>query len=207
MKNEKNVFERSYENYLTQLRDLPLASLAPRAGAVFLVDRLRIPLFDRVFEVSSAGITGPDGNRPSYDVCVLLSKYLLLCPEAPVQGQNWVSFKDFKDSRPLHNFFANDIERALAAHFSGRIDALQMACAALGGQTPELEVSYDLAFQFNALPLLPMVLLFNDADNEFSAKCTLLFTSRTEAHLDAECIAMLGALLFRRLKKAAVQTK
>jgi hypothetical protein len=50
-------------------------------------------------------------------------------------------------------------------------------------------------------------MLFNDADDEFPAKCSVLFPARTEAYLDAECIAMLGTLLFRKLKRAAEQTK
>ena len=207
MQGEKNVFDESYENYLSQLRKLSFASIAPKSGAVFADDRLHIPLFDRTFEVSSTGIAGADGRRPSYDVCVILSRYLLLCPEEPVQGKNWMSFKDFKDSRPLHTYFANDVERAMAAHFSGRIDALKMACAALGGYAPDLQVAYDLAMQFDALPMIPVVLLFNDADEEFPAKCRVLYVARTEAYLDAECIAMLGTLLFRRLKRFARQTK
>lgn len=207
MQGDKNVFDESYENYLSQLRKLSLVSIAPKIGAEFADNLLRISLFDRTFKVSSTGIAGPDGRRPSYDVCVILSKYLLLAPEVQVPGETWVSFKDFKDSRPLHNYFANDVEQAAATHFSGRIDALQVACAALGGYAPDLQVSYDLAIQFNALPMIPVVMLFNDADDEFSATCSLLFPARTEAYLDAECIAMLGTLLFRRLKRTAVQTK
>jgi hypothetical protein len=207
MQVEKTVFDESYENYLSQLRKLSFVSIAPRIGVVFADDRLRIPLFDRIFEVSAAGIAGPDGKRPSYDVCVILSRYLLLCPEVPVPGQAWMSFKDFKDSRPLHTYFANDVERALAVYFSSRIDDLKISCAALGGYAPDLQVAYDLAMQFDALPLLPTVLLFNDADDEFPARCSLLFAARTEAYLDAECIAMLGSLLFRRLKRSTPRTK
>jgi hypothetical protein len=199
---EKTVFEKAYEMYLSQLRELSFASIAPKIGAEFSQGRLRLPLLDRIFEVSVDGIVGPQGKRPGYDVCVILSKYLLLCPETPPLGANWFSFKDFKDTRPLHNYFANDVERAVAGHFSGRLDALQRACAVLGGYPPELKVSYDLTMQFYALPMIPIVLLFNDADSEFPAQCTLLFPSRTEAHLDGECIAMLGFQLCRRLKKA-----
>jgi hypothetical protein len=202
---EKSVFEKAYEMYLSQLRELSFASIAPKIGAEFSQGRLRLPLLDRIFEVSSAGIVGPDGKRPGYDVCVILSKYLLLCPEAPVQGKSWLSFKDFKDTRPLHNYFANDVERAIAGHFSRRLDVLKRACTVLDGYVPELQVSYDLAMEFDALPLIPIVLLFNDADLEFPAQCTILFPSRTEAYLDGECIAMLGFQLFRRLRKAAAE--
>jgi len=205
MPSEKNVFEKSYEYYLSLVRELPLASIASRIGVEFAEGRLHIPLFDRTFHVSSSGIAGPDGRRPSYDVSVILSRYLLLCPEESVQGKNWVSFRDFRDSRPLHNYFAHDVEGAVAAYFSGRIDVLRQVSAAMGGYQPELEVAYDLAVQFDALPMLPIVLLFNDAEEGFSAGCTVLFPARTEAYLDAECIAMVGAHLFGRLKKQCLQ--
>ncbi len=53
--------------------------------------------------------------------------------------------------------------------------------------------------QFNALPKLPMVLLFNDRDEEFPAQAKILFEQRAEVYLDAECLAILGNLLFQRL--------
>ena len=202
MPTTESVFNQTYEKYLGQLRELSLASIAPKIGAEYSDKRLRIPLFDRVFEVSSAGITGQDGRRPSYDVCVILSKYLLLFTEPPERGGNWVSFRDFKDSRPLHNYFANEVERAIATHFSGRIDALKMACQGISGYQPELQVSYDLAMQFDALPKHSVILLVNDADAEFPAQCTVLFPAHFDACLDPECIAMVGFQLCSRLKLA-----
>ena len=127
MASEESIFDQTYENYLIQLRELSFASIAPKIGADFSGERLLIPLFDRVFAVSSAGITGQDGRRAGYDICVIFSKYLLLYTESPEHEGKWASFRDFKDSRPLHNYFANDVERAIASHFSGRIDALIIA--------------------------------------------------------------------------------
>jgi len=203
MPNTENIFDLTYEKYLVQLQELSLAAIAPKIGADYADNRLRIPLFDRVFEVSSTGIAGQDGRRPSYDVCVILSKYLLLFTEPPKGGGNWVSFRDFKDSRPLHNYFANDVERAIATHFSGRINALKAACESLNGYQPDLPVAYDLAMQFDVLPKHSVILLVNDADDEFPAQCTVLFPAHFDACLDAECIAMVGAQLFGRLKQVA----
>jgi hypothetical protein len=205
MPNAESIFDQTYEKYLAQLQELPLASIAPKIGAQYADGRLRIPLFDRVFEVSAAGITGQDGKRPSYDVCVILSKYLLLFAEPPEPGGNWVSFRDFKDSRPLHNYFASDVERAIASHFSGRIEALKTACQGIGGYRPDLPVAYDLAMQFDALPKHSVILLVNDTDDEFPAQCTVLFPAHFDTCLDAECIAMVGAQLFSRLKQFAVR--
>jgi hypothetical protein len=203
MPSAESIFDQTYEKYLAQLRDLSLAALAPKIGAEYADERLRIALFDRVFEVSSTGITGQDGRRPSYDVCVILCKYLLLFTELQEPGGSWASFRDFKDSRPLHNYFANDVERAIATHFSGRIDALKTACERINGYQPDLRVSYDLAMQFDALPKHSIILLVNDADAEFPAQCTVLFPAYFDACLDAECIAMVGFQLVGRLNQFA----
>jgi len=44
-------------------------------------------------------------------------------------------------------------------------------------------------------------MLYNDADDEFPATCSVLFERRAERYLDPECLAMVGALLFASLKK------
>jgi hypothetical protein len=56
--------------------------------------------------------------------------------------------------------------------------------------------------QFDALPRVPVMLLFNDADDEFPAKSSVIFERRAEHYLDSECLAMVGRCLFNFLKKA-----
>ena len=40
----------------------------------------------------------------------------------------------------MHNYFASDEERAIVTHYSGRIDALKMACESINGYQPNLQV-------------------------------------------------------------------
>jgi hypothetical protein len=95
----------------------------------------------------------------------------------------------------------NEVERAIGSCFSGGLDELMNASRRLGGYAPAIDVKNDFAVQFDALPRVPVIMLYNDADEEFPAKCTILFESRAEKYLDAECIAMLGSQLFRQLKQ------
>ncbi len=57
--------------------------------------------------------------------------------------------------------------------------------------------------QFDALPKIPVLLLFNDGDDEFPAQCSVLFERRAENYLDMECLAMAGMLLSEYLKMEA----
>ena len=199
---KSSVFEETYSNYLAQIAELDFKKIAERLGAEVIGDELIIPVFGEPIRISTAGISGPSGTRPNFSVCVILFKYLLLCPGDDPLENDWVSFKDFKDSAPFSGAFVNYTEAPLAKYFSGRLKDLEAACCDIHGHPPVTTFSYDLCMQFNALPKIPVLLLFNDGDDEFPAQCMLLFERRAENYLDMECLAMVGMLLFEYLKSS-----
>jgi len=87
MQPEASVFEKSYQYYLNQFKGIPLPSKAGNLGAKINGKGLTIPLLGNDFTVSAEGIIDPAGKRPSYDTCVILSKYVIMCPDAPPRGQ------------------------------------------------------------------------------------------------------------------------
>ena len=199
--NEKStVFEETYTNYLAQIGKLNFKKIADRLGAEMDGGDMMIPVFGKPMRVSHNGISGPSGDRPGFSVCVILFKYLLLFPDHDLAGNDWVSFKDFRDSAPFAGAFVNYTEIPLAKYFSGRLKDLEAACREIHGHPPAAAFSYDLCMQFHALPKIPVLMLFNDADEEFPAQCSVLFERRAENFLDMECLAMVGMLLFEYLK-------
>jgi hypothetical protein len=200
---KSSVFEETYHNYLAQITELDFKKIADQLGAKVVGDELIIPFFGKAYRISAEGITDPSGNRPNFSVCVVLFKYLLLCPDHDPGENSWVSFKDFKDSAPFSGAFVNYTEAPLAKYFSGHLKDLEAACREIHGHPPVAKFSYDLCMQFKALPKIPLLMLFNDADEEFSAQCAVLFERRAENYLDMECLAMVGMLLFEYLKPTA----
>jgi hypothetical protein len=198
-----SVFEETYHDYLAQIAELDFKKIGDQLGAELAGDELIIPFFGKPHRISPAGITESSGSRPNFSVCVILFKYLLLCPDHDPVENDWVSFKDFKDSAPFSGAFVNYTEAPLAQYFSGRLKDLEAACRGIQGHPPAATFSYDLCMQFNALPKIPVLLLFNDADDEFAAHCMMLFERRAENYLDMECLAMVGMLLFEYLKPSA----
>ena len=199
---KSSVFEETYTNYRAQIGGLDFKKIADRLGAEMIGEELIIPFFGKPIRVSTTGISEPSGGRPIFSVCVVLFKYLLLCPDHDPTGNDWVSFKDFKDSAPFAAAFFNYTEIPLAKYFSGRLKDLEAACRRIQGHPPATTFSYDLCMQFTALPKIPVLMLFNDADEEFPAQCAVLFERRAENYLDMECLAMVGMLLFECLKRA-----
>lgn len=202
MTTKATVYERTYQYYIAQFDRIDLQSVEQKLGVHVGKNEIIIPLFGKPHKVSKSGVTDPSGKQPALYIGVILCKYLLLCPDVCPREKEWASFKDLKDSGPLTKYFANEIERPIATYFAGRVGDMEKASKTLGGYPPGIEATYDLAMQFDALPQVPIIMLYNDADDEFPAKCSLLFERHAENYLDAECLAMVGNLLFAYLKKA-----
>jgi Domain of unknown function (DUF3786) len=200
---EGSVFEKTFDHYLARIRQADLGPLEERLGVIVEDNEIAVPLFGRPYRVSDRDVFDASGKRPPLDLCVILCKYILMCPGESYGGKDWVTYKDFKDSGPLTTYFSHDVEQALAALFSGRVDLMARAGERLGGYGPEMNLAYDLSMQFDGLPRVPVIVLFNDADDEFPAKCTVLFQRRAERYLDAESLAMLGRNLCLMLQREA----
>ena len=201
MAEKSAVFEQTYEDYLTQIAELDFNFIAPTLGAQIDGNDIIIPFFGKPCRISPHGIADSSGKKPHLSICVILCKYLLMCPLIEPLGGNWMAYKDFKDAAPLIHAFSNTVTRPIAETFSGHVSNLQAAGKELGGYLPNEEFPYDLCMQFDALPKVPLLLLFNDQDEEFAAQCGVLFEKRTEKFIDMECLAMAGMLFCEYLKK------
>jgi hypothetical protein len=207
MGKKSHVFEETYQEYLKQIAGINFEPLAEVIGVTVEAGKITIPFFENPYAVADTGITDSSGKQPPFGICVVLCKYLLLCPEVAMPEDEWVAYRDFKDAGPLTGFFANSVEKPLAEHFAGRLIELETACKALGGLAPDMELSYDFSMQFNALPRISVLLLYNDADDEFPAHCSILFKRDADKFLDAESLAILGEIVIRRLIKKNNQEK
>ncbi|MFC1856631.1 DUF3786 domain-containing protein [Thermodesulfobacteriota bacterium] len=203
MTEKSSVFKETYGYYLEKIRAIDLAAVATPLGGEPVADGIRIPFFGRPFTVTRRGVSDDQGHRAPFGVCIVLFKYILMCPDPPPEVREWTAYRDFKDAAPLVHYFAANVENAVARAFSGRVGALRRAAVSLRGRAPAEALSYDLALSFDALPRVTMLMLFNDAEKGFAAWCSILFRRSTESYLDMECVGILGAQLVGYLKDAA----
>jgi hypothetical protein len=194
------IFKETYEAYLSQVGELDLTIRREILGIEIQGTRALIPFFDETYCVDADGIVDAEGNRPSLSVCVIICKYLLMCPQEIPRNSGLVTFKDFKDAAPLIHFFSNTVQGEVARRFSGKAPALEAACRDLEGSPYEADLAYQIKYQFKGLPRIPVYLLFNDAEEGFAAQCTMLFERTTEVYLDMESVAMLAGALSDKLR-------
>ena len=200
---EEHVYDQTYKDYLSRIAELDFPFIADKLGMKIDGHQVVIPFFGKLYRLSAKGITDSSNRQPHLSVSVILCKHLLMCPMIEPLGGNWMSYKDFKDAAPLIQAFYNTVTQPIAEIFSSRLAELETAGKKIGGCPPAVEYPYDLAMQFDALPKVPMLLLFNDKDDEFPAQCSVLFEKRAEKFLDMECLAMVGMHFFEYLKAGA----
>ncbi len=204
MDSEAPIFETIYRDYLDKVNQLDLKTVASKIGAQWTGEYLMLNLFGKPLRISKNGILDAAGKEPNHSVKVVLFQYLLLHPDKHPSETTWISYKNFRDAAPLVHSFHSNVEMAIARNFEGRLKALKEACIGIGGCEYVTEMNYVLHMKFDALPKIPILLLFNDAEDEFPAQCILLFELRAEKYLDMECLAILGWLLADNLQKWSI---
>ncbi len=199
------IFKKNYTDYLTKLDavDFPLLPSILNINVNEESRTAQIPFFQTNYKVSASGVVDVDGKRAGYDTCVILLKYILMCPKRVPLGNDWVNFRDLKSSGfTQHSSLADYAVQSVAKYYSGEKGRLERAVEALKGRSPENDYPYDLSSVIVVLPRIPVLFLFNDADEHFPARAFILFEHRAEHFLDAECLAMIGTSLLEHLKRA-----
>jgi len=195
------VFDKIRKDYLHQVTRIEERErTGSLLGITVITNGYEIPFFNTTYTITPEMITDADRKSASHAIAVILCKYLLLCPSQPSNDTSLVTYKDFKDATPYVGGFRNTAETPIAGHFDNCLLKLEKKCLELGGQPFSTEVSCQLAFKFKALPNVPIIMLFNDSDEEFPAQATLLFQKNAASYLDMECLAMIGSALAYRLQ-------
>lgn len=200
--NEGSVYDRTYRLYLEQLNTMTFDGKEAILGIAVENDTVVVPYFGRRIRLTSDGLKDASGRRPDFSDCVVICRYLIMCPRFEPKPHQWVAYRDFPDAGPLTVFWADAVEGTLARTFTENVDGLRRASDALGGLPTDLGVACDLCRCFRPLPKLPLLLVFNDADEDFPASASLLFEKRAATYLDAESQAILGHALTNRLMAA-----
>jgi len=199
MTSKAPVFEQIYQDYLARVAGLDLTGKQDLLGIRVEAQTVFIPFFNEGYKVTPLDITDQKSCRPPHSVSVILCQYLLLSPDRPDDDRQLVTYRDFKDAAPYVQGFDNTARKPISQAFAGRLYALKAGCRHLGGIPCDIGISCDLSYMFEALPRVRIYLVFNDADEDFPADCSLLFEKQAARYLDMECLAMIGMVLAQRL--------
>jgi hypothetical protein len=189
------VFEKTYREYLDRIAVIDFLSRVHMLGAERSENALVIPFYGEPYRISADGVSGASRKKANFAVSVVLCQYILQCPEDTPKTGDWVTYREFRDAGPLVGYFATNTNKTIETEFAGKIATLESASGRLGGVRFDDGSSYDVSIKFDFLPKIPVLLRFNDRDNEFPAQCSILFRQSAEEYLDMECLSIGGTFL------------
>lgn len=169
---------------------------------------LELPYFNGTIFISAEDIVHPDGSPLTRWEQVFILNHMAQGGSAQPTGK-WKGLVEFPNTVSKIKSMKSHVEEPLKAAFSGKIAQLKDAAAGLGGRDMTREMgSADAALFFQALPRVPVVLMFWDAEAEdgFEAEARLLFDETITDHLDIESIMFLSERLRELLCEGAADT-
>ncbi len=196
----RDNYELVYEELLRELADVDLSKVSADLGVVDQGDQLEMNFLGQSYRISNQGIWEVNEKAPNVAIRIVLCHYVLQAGQGELTGE-WMSYRDFKDSAFFISNFQVNVEERIAQYFAGRARNLEKAAQKLHGGRFENFQTGDVCYYFQALPKVPMLLVFYDKDAEFPASCKVLFDKSAPTWLDMECLAVLGWILADSLIK------
>ena len=202
MDNSK-IFNEVYPDLLSKVKPMDLSQKLnvlgiQKRGALFVFDFFNRQLVfdgDDFFDTAGADLTTA--------VKVVLCTYILMSPEKELKSDgNLVTFREFSDAGPLFLRFTENTAKIIQTSFSNRPETLSRRCLKLGG-TILTNQSYDISVRFSALPKIPIILNFNDADELMPANAGFLYRDTAATYLDLQCLTITCTYLTGLLIKSS----
>jgi len=194
----------SLEVLQAKVAPLNFAALAAGLGAEFGEEAgrpyLTMPYFGHCLQVFKDELRYPPGALADPWDAILLYNYIASRGSQLPTG-NWIAYNSLPNSVSKAKTLVR-LERELAAHFSGRAEALKEKAAGLGAEMVAVGgEDADVQAVFLPLPRVPILLLYWDADpaEGFEAQCRLLFDAGVSEYLDLEAMLFLVEHLLARL--------
>ena len=171
--------------------------IAERSGVPYLTPgpnrgELHIPFWGNVCILSFPDLINE--QLPNFQQALLL--YYLITADGTPLANKWVSFADLPDGRMYNAAFQGYSGDEIVKAFGFDLDAFKSACLKTGGSPVELGSA---SFTFQALPCVPLMLIYWLGDEDFPSSCKILFDESACHYLPIDACAILGSMLVRKL--------
>ncbi len=148
--------------------------------------------------IEPKGITLGDKEHSSV-FGILISLYALnacsdICVPSPLKA-----FKEFPDSMPYVGAFTTHTEQLLAPYVAKIKESVQIVTETLrGGEVPD-GIGGDFSFIVYPLPKIALCYIFYEADEDFPASVTCLYSNNAQLFLPVDGLADVGEYTSRKI--------
>jgi len=183
--------------------DLP-ADLAQRLPAEKEGNRFLFEAFGETCTISPGGIQLGEGNHPSV-LHLLISLYALNASAEQLVLEPFQAYKDFPDSGPYAGAFATHTQQILVPEVDVVKASTDFIKRRLNGREAPAGINGDFAFVVYPLPKIALCYIFYEADEEFPASVTCLFSNNAQAFLPVDALADVGEYTSRKILEIIVE--
>lgn len=161
-------------------------------------NRFVFEAFGDTCEIAPDGIT-LYGETPSSVLGILISLYALhACPDVCI-FQPFKAFKEFPDAAPYVGAFATHTEQLLVPYVDKIQPEILKITGTLGGTEDPDSGGGDFSFIVHPFPKIALRYVFYEADEEFPASATCLFSNNANRFLPMDGLADVGEYTSRKI--------
>ena len=177
--------------------DLP-GDLDQRLAADRDGDRFMFDAFGESCVIAPDRIT-LGGENASAILGILISLYGLhaatdICVASPFRA-----FKEFEGSMPYAGAFVTHTEQVLVPHVPAVKNNLEHISSALKGENPPAETPGDIAFVVYPLPKIALCYILYEADEDFPAAVTCLYSNNADRFMPMDGLADVGEYTSKKI--------
>ena len=173
--------------------------MASRSGSSYSYSgrSFSLPFCGEDYAVSFPGgaAARADGRPAGAREELIILHYLSRAGGAKARGE-WISYRDLPGARYHEAAFFAEVEQPLSRGLSGRLDSLREWARR---NARLLELPGDVSLAWEVLPRVPLLIIFNEADEEFPASARVLFDATAPDYLPTEDLSVLAGLAAFRL--------
>jgi hypothetical protein len=163
-------------------------------------ERYTFTAFGKLCTLSPDGIS-LDRIAPPGVIGILLSLYALHASREAQVLEPLRAFKEFPNSAPYVGAFTSHTEGILVPEVQRIKEKRRQIVDELSGQAAPSSVSGDFAFVVRPLPKISLCYIFYEADEDFPASVTCLFSNNANTFMPMDGLADVGEYTSKRIRE------
>jgi len=194
-----NGYEQIYESLIPRLSACDLLEAAERLGLSLKPDgALSVNFLGREYEISSRGVNPVDGKPVNVNNRSVLA-YYALSQGAGEPAFSYVPISGLVGSGITFSGNIKWMTDPLGKTFSGDYATFSDTMRSLGGVFNERLQSGGYSWLLQALPKIPLQIVYYEGDDEFPCEVQIMFDQNASRFMEFECLAFLKGCLVRAM--------
>ncbi len=191
-------YEKIVQQNLQRLyQDLP-RDLADRLPAEKADNRFKFKAFGENCVISPEGITLGSGGHPSV-LGILISLYAINVTPTSCVHHPLKAYKEFSNSMPYVDAFTRHTEQILVPYAKALGTEIPRIKRVLSGKDAPSELSGDFAFMVYPLPKIALCYIVYEADEDFPASVTCLYSNNADQFMPVDALADAGEYTSKKI--------